>query len=72
MYYRNNCVSFVNQVLYRLKILISYYYFTWISYKLDAYETLSTRLLFHLGLMSQVADKVIPPVFIYSSSYDFV
>ena len=72
MYYRNNCVSFANQVLYRLKILISYYYFTWIIYTLDAYDTLSMCLLFHLVLMSQVADNVITPVFISSSSYAFV
>ena len=72
MYYRNNYVSFTNKVLYRLKLSIIYYCFTWIIYILDAYDLISTFLLFSLVPMSNVSENVITPVFISSSSYDFV
>ena len=72
MYYRNNYVSFTNKVLYRLKILIGYYCFTWIIFILDVYELLSTFLLFSLLLVSHVSENVIPTVFISSSYYAFV
>ena len=41
-----------------------YYYFTWIIYILYASGRIYTRLLFHLGLISQVAENTIPPFFV--------